>query len=67
MPSLTDQLNGTTKRVKALENTNLKNVNAVARINKFYGDVKITVVLKVRTHTYNVCGAPGVVCGRVVL
>ena len=67
MPKLTDQIKGSNTRIKALENSNLSNQLAVARIIKQYGNVKITITQRINQHTYNICGAPGVVCGRSIL
>lgn len=53
---LSDQLNGLTKRVGALESEGFDDAAGVARIVKIYGNIRITTTITARLHTYRKCG-----------
>jgi hypothetical protein len=60
---LTDQLQNSTNRVKALENDRIKNQFSVTRITKVFGDVVVEIEVTARTHQYLICGEPNAICG----
>ena len=50
MGRLSDALNENNKRVKALENSNIRRISGIARILKEYGNIEITVEQTVNIH-----------------
>lgn len=53
---LTDQLRSINQRVGALESEGFDEAAGVARISKIYGNVKVTMTISTRVHTYRKCG-----------
>ncbi len=49
---LTDALSNQNSRVTALEGADFNSNSTIARITKFYGDLKVTMAVKIRRHKY---------------
>jgi len=50
---LTDALANQNSRVTALEGADFNSNSTIARITKFYGDLKVTMAVKIRRHKYH--------------
>ncbi|BES65843.1 hypothetical protein SANA_24860 [Gottschalkiaceae bacterium SANA] len=50
---LTDALANQNSRVTALEGADFNSNSTIARITKFYGDLKVTMSVKLRRHKYH--------------